>query len=452
MRKNFVIALIIFSAAIILLGGCSDRKERVPTASTDGSNWGGWPNVDWAFRTSSGSAAAPPQFLFQLRNPDAVLQVDFFIPNEAWPAPRGEGQRVPYLVLLAPEGENHNFYRDRGLYQLASEMIADGEIDPMIIASIGNDPTFDGYFYGNSYAAGQYDAIIADTALYYDSDFGVNMARGLISYIESEGTGLGTLIKTGSADQRGIGGVGQGAYGAFRAILKHPGVFNSISVADGPLSFADGIPALVPAAMAEQQARWTARGLAGTFNDINLFDTLSTMPLSRMFVGGALAFSPNDTLVTYSFINQTNPANPDPVVINSRTYWTDPSNPDTSSTFVTTLIKQVDGDWDFHLPFDASGTMNAVVWQRWMDNDLSTLLTDAGAGALDDVNIWIGTSNQAKWYYDEMTEAWISTLGTNVDEVYRYHGYSGNPATDNEYVYDLMKKMLKFHSDNFGTD
>ena len=87
-----------------------------------------------------------------------------------------------------------------------------------------------------------------------------------------------------------------------------------------------------------------------------------------------------------------------------------------------------------------------------MENDLSTLMADAPADALSDVNIFIATSSQAKWYYHEMTEAWISNLGSNVDEVYRYQGYGGNPATDNQYVYDLLRRMLKFHSDNFETN
>ena len=337
MRKTYVIALIIFSVAILFAGGCSDRGEKTPTASNNFSDWAGWTDADWAYRTSAASSAAPAQFLFQLRNPDALWVADIIVPKEAWPAPIGNGQRVPLLVLLAPENQGEYFFRDHGLYELSSQMVESGEIQPMIIVCMGNDPTFGGYFYGNSYAGGQYDAIIADTNSYPDSDFG-NIARGLLSQIENVNN-LGLLLQK-SPDKRGIGGFGQGAYGAFRAILKHPGVYKSISVADGPLSFDHGLDDLIPQAIVEQQALWTAKGKLGSFDDMALFDTAATAPLSRMFVGGAISFSPNDTLIDYTLYPVARDGEPDTVVIDNRYQWTDSDNSDTSSTLVSNLIHQ----------------------------------------------------------------------------------------------------------------
>jgi hypothetical protein len=48
--------------------------------------------------------------------------------------------------------------------------------------------------------------------------------------------------------------------------------------------------------------------------------------------------------------------------------------------------------------------------------------------------------------------SWVSTLQTNgySPEVYQYDGYDGKPATGNEYVYDLIREMLIFHSQSFG--
>lgn len=457
MRKNLIIAVLIISAAIIMASGCSDRGEKMAVAPTYGRGWGAWPNADAAFRISSGSQWAdiaqtektPPQLLFQLRNPTAVLKLDVYVPKVAYPAPTGEGRRVPLLILLAPEDADQNFYRDRGLYVLMEEMMDKGEIEPMVVVTVGNDPTFGGYFYGNSYPAGQYDAIIGDTTSYWDSDFNEFLQRGLLSFLDNN-LADGTIL-INSPSQRAIGGVGQGAYGAFRTILKHPGEFNSISVADGPLSFANGLPALFPQVIAEQNARWAEKGKTTPW-DMTQFDTLGTMPLSRMFVGGALAFSPNHLNINYTVYNVTTVGRPDSVRITSATYWTDTTNTDTSATIVTELILSNNGNWDFHMPFDASGNMNAAIWQRWMDNDLSTLLSDAPAGTLDNVNIFVATSTQAHWYYHQMTQAWINTLGSNVDEVYEYQGYAGSPATDNQYIYDLMKRWLKFHSDNFETN
>lgn len=449
MRKNLIIAVLIFSAAIIIFGGCSDRGYKKPTAPTYGTEWGLWPDISAAFRTSSGSATAPAQLLFQIRNPESILKLEVYVPKEAWPAPEGGGQRVPLLVLLAPEGGDRYFYSDRGLYELADEMVAKGEIQPMIIVTVANDPTFNGYFYGNSYPAGLYDGIIADTVDYWDTDFGDYTKRGLIGWLYMNE--IGELL-VDSPDKRGIAGVGQGAYGAFRAILKHPGVYNSISVADGPLSFNDGLTNLFAQAEAEQRANWATIPDAGDFNanfTINDFDTSYTMPISDMFVGGSLAFSPWVYELFYQFDNQTRPTVGDPAIVDSA-YGYD-LGPESLNT---ALIGIPSGDWDFYLPFSVqNGTFvkNDNVWALWEDNDLPTML-DANPTALDQVSIFVATSAQAHWGYHDMTNAWISKLGTNVDEVYQYQGYGGNPATDNQYMYDLMKRWLKFHSDNFETN
>ena len=87
-----------------------------------------------------------------------------------------------------------------------------------------------------------------------------------------------------------------------------------------------------------------------------------------------------------------------------------------------------------------------------MRNDLATLLGDAGAGALDGVNQWIATSPDAHYGFHEMTMSWVSTLQANgyAPEVYQYDGYDDKPAVGNEYVYDLIREMLIFHSQSFG--
>jgi len=448
MRKYFVIALALFSVVVLLTGGCSDRGTYQPAGMVSDlqGEWGVWPNVDWAFRTSHLDApGTSPQFLFQLRNPDALLTSEIFIPREAFPLPQGEGRRVPLLILLAPMDGDQYFYRDRGLFELATEMVASGEIQPMIIMTIGNDPTFGGYFYGNSYGSGFYDGIIADTT-----------DRGLLALLYDQ---LGELLLD-SPDKRGIGGIGQGAYGAFRHAMKNPGVYSSIAAADGPLSF-DGLADLFDDAITEQEARWVSKGHALPF-DIHEFDTLVTMPVSRMFVGGSLSFSPNDLFVEHSIhavcANPPCFGRPDTVHIISRDQWANdtilvPPDP-TNTTLVWHMITESEGDWDFHVPFDATGAVHQPTWDRWLENDLATIMTDQGAGVLDGVNIWLGTSTQARWGFGQMTEDWATTL-TSADhkpEMFRYQGYTGNPAETNGYVYDLLKEMLIFHSDNFGTD
>ena len=91
-----------------------------------------------------------------------------------------------------------------------------------------------------------------------------------------------------------------------------------------------------------------------------------------------------------------------------------------------------------------------------LDDDMRTrldaLLTDAGSGALDGVNMWFATTPEAEWGYHDMTESWITTLnGAGYQPVVvDYSGFNGRPASKYHYLYDLMKEMLIFHSENFG--
>jgi hypothetical protein len=369
-----------------------------------------------------------PQLLFQVKNRDHIQEMTTYVPRVAYPPPIGELKQVPVLVLLAPQYGTKYFYFNHGLLQIAQELLAEGKIQPMIICCLSSDQVFGGYFYGNSYPAGYYDDIIAT----YDY-------VGLMPFLYSQ---FNNLID--SPYKRGIGGIGLGAYGAYRAILKHPGMFGSISVADGPLDFDgpdgnSGLKSLFDVALQEQ-------GLTPATFKAN-FDSSSAWPVSSMFIGGSLAFSPHDTLMTYDVaITGLGGQTRDTTFINAR--WT---LGDTVS-LISGIIKEDQGAWQFHLPFDGSGNVNQPIWDLWMRNDLATLLSDAGAGALGGVNQWIGTSPEARFGFHQMTMSWVSTLQTNgySPEVYQYDGYDGKPATGNEYVYDLIREMLIFHSQSFG--
>ncbi|MGD8604869.1 MAG: hypothetical protein PVF49_09910 [Anaerolineales bacterium] len=428
MQKYIPIALLLILTVLLVGAGCSDRGTNVPDTPTEYAvdRWQISPLLNHAFSPPSADTTYSPQLLMQIRNENDIQEIAAYIPQIAMPAPLGEAKKVPLLVLLPPQDGDKYFYFDHGLLQIAQELTEEGLIQPMVIACLGNDRVFGGYFFGNSYPAGFYDDIIADTSEY-----------GLVAYLNSR-----TSATIDSPSKRGIGGIGMGAYGAFRAVLKHPGTYTSVAVGDGPLDFDGGFNGnqglidLFDDALAEQ-------GLGpGNFKS---FDSSSVWPISRLFIGGALAFSPNDTACTYN------------IQFGIRrivTILTRDQIPD-STTLIEDVVKTDMNDWDFHLPFDGSGAVYEGpynIWDRWMANDLESLLGDAGAGALDNVNMWIGTSPQAKWGYHEMTESWVRTLQNNSyqPEVYRYNGYDGKPATDNQYVYDLIKQMLIFHSNNFG--
>jgi len=428
MRKYFAIVGFLILAALLAVS-CTDRGTNVPDAPKEDTveAWAINPLANHVF-TQTPYTLGSPQLLFQVKNRDHIQEMTTYVPRVAYPPPIGELKQVPVLVLLAPQYGTKYFYFNHGLLQIAQELLAEGKIQPMIICCLSSDQVFGGYFYGNSYPAGYYDDIIAT----YDY-------VGLMPFLYSQ---YNNLID--SPFKRGIGGIGLGAYGAYRAILKHPGMFGSISVADGPLDFdgADGnsgLKSLFDVALQEQ-------GLTPATFKAN-FDSSSAWPVSSMFIGGSLAFSPHDTLMTYDVaITGLGGQTRDTTFINAR--WT---LGDTVS-LISGIIKEDQGAWQFHLPFDGSGNVNQPIWDLWMRNDLATLLSDAGAGALGGVNQWIGTSPEARFGFHQMTMSWVSTLQTNgySPEVYQYDGYDGKPATGNEYVYDLIREMLIFHSQSFG--
>lgn len=416
MRKYLLIGFLML-AALAVFFGCDDRGTGVPTGSLQ--TWGLFPNSNHSFDTL---------LSLQLKNPKELLLGTTYIPRAAMPAPTGEGRPVPVLVLLAPEGGDQYYYWEHGLFRLVEQMIASGEIEPMVIHCVTNDPVFGTYWYGNSAPAGKYDGIIG--------------SRLLTEYL---GTRIPATVITDQR-KRGIGGVGTGAYGAFRAALKHPGAFGSISVTDGPLDFdgTNGTGGLVPLfaqSLSEQ----------GLLNASNAefkaeFDSSQAYPLSRIFIGGSLAFSPHDTSISFirvvpNFPNDTGAT----ITIADSAMITD------ENTLITNVVKPDQRDLDFHLPFDQYGNPDPIIWPMWMKNNLDTLY-NANTDPLANTHLFVASSPSAPYNYYPMTQSWLTTLrstyGLTVEE-HSYDGYVGGPAGSNPYLYDVLKKMLKFHSDRF---
>jgi hypothetical protein len=252
--------------ALVVAAGCSDRGTNNPPPVTIAE--GGPLLMTHVFFN---------ELILQIKNQFQILEMVAYEPRVSFPpSAGGELRPVPLLILLPPQGKDHYFYFNHGLQQIADELIAKGEIQPMLIACVSNDLVFGGYFFAGHFpGAGDWDAIVG---------------QNLIDHIESFGL---TIV---DPDKRGIGGVGMGAYGAFRAAMLNPGTFTSVSAVDGPLDFdgSDGNSGLIDLfgpALTEQ-------GLLGqaTWNDD--FDSASVWPTSNLLIGGALAFSPHDTALT----------------------------------------------------------------------------------------------------------------------------------------------------------
>jgi hypothetical protein len=432
MLRYMKLGLLISTSIVAFTLGCTDRGTNEPERAMSK----GGPLVAW-------HDFARELYLQINRNPPQAeripLQIRMYCPAVSWPSIQGgQPQPSPLLILLPPQDGDQWYFINHGLMELADELIGEGIIQPMVIACVENDNTFGGYFYaGMSPAAGYYDELIG---------------RALVDFLYDQGA-------FGSVDRSlplGIGGVGMGAYGAFRAALLNPGLFTSISVTDGPLDFdgstgTGGFVGLFDDALIEQ-------GLLGQSGWRNKFDSAGVWHLSRLFIGGALAFSPHDTAVDTTRI----------VVIKNRiegndtTYYWEITIPQShrftlndSMTLITEIVKPDEYDFDFHLPFDSTGTPYPLIWDMWKKNNLESILLRQGFSALQGITMWFGTTPEYQFgNYRQQTLSWIdwlrsSPIDQNKIQVKEYSGYAGNPATNNQYIYDLMRDMLIFHSKCF---
>jgi len=417
MKTLLKIFLLTVSATLILTAACSDRGTNVDTDPPVFQEGG--------IARQEGAHVFFNELVLQLRNKFQLLGMAIYTPAVSFPPPSGTLEPVPTLVLLPPQDEDEYFFFNHGLKEIADELISNGTIQPMAIACIANDGLFGGYFYGgHSPAAGNYDILIGGTLIEHLHEF--------YPY---------TIDQT---SKRAIGGVGQGAYGAFRAALLHPGTFSAVSAINGPLDFdgADdnsGFMDLFDDCLNEQ-------GLLGQRLD-DAFDSSGSWHLSRMFIGGALAFSPHDTAVTYTTFYNNN-TNELIITVGTRYQLAD------SVTLITSIVNQDENNLDFHLPFDSTGAAHAPIWNMWLDNNLENLLNPTD-DQLSGVNMWVAsTPEEARFGFYDQTQSWISTLTGApynypvVDTVFT--GYEGNPADGQEYMYDLLRELLIFHSESFG--
>jgi len=427
MIKIFALSLFL---TLVIITGCDDRGTNVPAR----------PILDRGGAWTAANHVFSPQLRFQFQNDLELLPLWVYIPQIAWDPPLGESRPVPVLILLAPQFADQFYYANHGLETLLKEMIADGTIQPMIVACVANNSTFGGYLYagGTNFenlphpTSGAYDYIIGN----------LQDSLGLVPFLRR------SLHVLPGRQKTGIGGVGMGSYGAFRAALLYDTTFGSITVTDGPLDF-DGAPGL-------------GNGLVDLFDDalmeqgllngnIQNFDSSSAWPLSNMFIGGAYAFSPNDTVIYHHMVRPIGtPVPPD-------------AYPEVDSTLkIDSALNLITGffgpgtpyRFDYHLPFNANGSVYAPIWDNfWMTEDLENLLGNATNG-LDGVDIWIGTTTQANYNFYQQTQSWINTL-TSAPYNYivterPYQGTPGQPANGDQYLYDLLKEILIFHSNSFG--
>ena len=420
MVRHKLLVLGLLALSLALIWGCSDRLTEPTKLTYDAASFTAFNHQFY------------DELKIQINNEFQLQPMMFYIPEVAWDL----NHPLPLLVLLAPEGEDAYFYVHHGLLGLYEEMKAEGEIGDMVIVTMspeGIAPVFGGYLYaGEGLPGGKYDDI---------------MGQKLWDFLANDRL-AGTIILN-QQSKRGIGGIGVGAYGAFRAALLNPGFWGSISAVDGPLDFdgADGNSGLIPlmdSVFAEQPGLTQA-------DFCTAFDTSRSNQISRFFCGASMAFTPHDqnieSLLIEEVVQWVGTLPQMRITLNDSLRGTAPYILMDSTTLVQNVVKEDARNLDFHLPFSYDQRPYQPIWETWLDNNLESYYTGVQFPGTD---IWFGTSEDAKWGYHDMTMSWANTLGPNlVDEIYEYSGSIDRPATGNQYVYDLLRKMLKFHSDSF---
>lgn len=427
---TFVIALL----ALALMWGCSDRTvDTDPLEIAEGFN-------------SPKNHVFKGELLFQLRNDFQLIQFNVYVPKAAMPTELGGEERpMPYLILLPPEGEDRDFFYNHGIRQLADDLITKGLIEPMTIVMMSNEfRTFGTFFYagrefapvpadgldpGYSYGAGHYDQILGDS---------------LINYLE---TSYFSWLKQGDPTQRAIGGLGTGAYGAFRVALRKPGLFGSVSGVDGPLDFdgsdgSSGLISLMDSVFVEQP-ELTSDSLFRA----NI-DSSRVNPITRMFMGGSLAFSPHDTLMRWE--ERINVNGQLVITIDTTTRGKDGYIITDSSSLIEHIITAGDFDLDFHMPFTYTDRPYLPIWNDfWLPQNLENMYIGT---EFNNVDVFIGSSTQARYTFRDQTMSWANTLQDINPTVFELTGYDGYANTEHQYTYDMLRELLIFHSNSFQAE
>ncbi len=149
------------------------------------------------------------------------------------------GRRFPVIYLLHGFGADHKAFI-RGAYQNLNvrvsmdSLIDAGKVQPMIVVTPNARNRFDGSFYANSSATGNWE------------DF---VAKDLVRSIDRR---YRTIAKSSS---RGVAGHSMGGYGALTLGMRNPGVFSAVY-------------ALSPCCLGEQQTDLTFPGRADTWKRV----------------------------------------------------------------------------------------------------------------------------------------------------------------------------------------
>lgn len=336
--------------------------------------------------------------------------------------PQLPNQGFSVLYLLHDFGEDYeSFISVYKVGEIADQLIAEGEIQPMIIimpdaSSISMAPDVlkkkkSGTFYTNSALLGQYeDYIVQELMAVVDSNFH--------TYVTKPGD-----VYLADPQYRAISGLGMGGYGALKIAMDHDTLFHSVSAMSPFASLESFLNREIINKVFEENGIASNDFSYSSYKKLDPWES-SQHPdktYSQLVFVMAAAFSPHDK-----------------------------TNPDTTSFF--TLLNKSGIKYGVDLPFDSTRTIppGSPIWQRWLFHDLKTNLIN-DPNAFGDLKIYFDCGDQDQLNLLEGARAFDQILSLyGKEHTYsEYSGYPGYPATHNNFIYDQLVEILKFHSRNF---
>jgi len=447
MRSRIVFIVLAFALSALFLAGCTDKTKDNPTRpEIPPQGLTNWLDALQSFSIAFSTSMDPGYMVYQGYTP----------PEYDWLG--GGGRPYPVLYLLSPFRGDERYYFEHGLAQIADRLLAEGKIQPMIIISIDGRSQLGGSFYTDSWQQGKYfSALINDETFYVDLFID---PTGVYSGTGEPYRGPKTLYSTGPINRvddwfntindpkaRAISGVGMGGYGAF-SLAVNTDLFGSVSAINAPLDFdgtgSNGFLTVINEVM---PAQWLNIDTTetGRVDTTYAADTSLTDLSMSLIVSASAAFSPHPINVQMDSVYVTER---DQILI-----W--------GYTVLETLTDDLTSYLPLHsvhVPFNSTGGINPFIWNKWMEHNIQDMLeADVSGNAahfsndMDKLLIW---SKDAEFHYDQQMNAFAQYLKDNTDtSKYTVMDFAGNgvlSGTADHFLYDLMDKILIFHSQHFG--
>jgi S-formylglutathione hydrolase FrmB len=331
--------------------------------------------------------------------------------------PHQPGRGFPVLYLLHDfKGDNETFYNIYKIQQIADRLIAEGEIQPMIIVMPDGSNSLGGSFYTNSALTGRYEDYIKEIMDAIDLSFHTVVNKVGEVWIPDP-------------KYRAISGHGMGGYGAFKIALNYDTtLFGAVSAMSPFLSFGS----FLTKEMIEEVFR--ENGISEDDFSLASYKTINPWtdplhpdkPITQLIFAMAAAFSPHD-------ITKTNPTEP----------------------YFFELLSIGKKRYGVDLPFDSTRNISLEIWNKWMlYHDISTLYSNnptGGFGGFGELKIYLDCGDQDQLgLYNGARDFHQFLSHRGIEHTYvEYPGYGSYPAGHSSFIYDRLPEILKFHSQHF---